>query len=608
MSNNKIRGNVEGVSRSRLERLEALLQMQMDATLLLDPEIGKELVSFTSETGREVALFVDRRGRLIDLAVGDASTVGLGDHDLRRGSHRLAGVRCIHTHPGSSDQLSSVDLSALRQLRLDCMAVIAAAEPHRGSVAFLVPNDLGEPAIEVAGPMNYERLCSFAWKEPVDFLEKSHTASPVWTNKEEPEKAFLIGLTGTGEEEPLAELAQLAETAGALVVGAITQRLDKPDPATYLGSGKVRELSLAVQVARADLLIVDDEVSPAQQRRLENLTGARVVDRTALILDIFASRARTREGQLQVELAQLQYLLPRLMGQGIALSRLGGGIGTRGPGETKLETDRRHLRRRISEIEAELSQVRKHRERLRQSRQRFDMPLLSMVGYTNAGKSTLSSRLVDMYGPQGGPSPGGEDKLFATLDPTTRRIRVPGQFDFLLSDTVGFIRKLPHGLVRAFRATLEEIVAADLLLHVVDAAHSDAVEQMNTVEKVLSEIGAEDKPVITVLNKIDKLQSDTIDPMLVPKGAWVAVSAHTGEGLEKLLTMVTSLLPRQLVTVDALIPYEQGKMIDQAHRLGKVHCVKYQTDGILIGAEIPQALAGVWQKEGWTLTDGGNRE
>ncbi|MBM7867258.1 GTPase HflX [Heliobacterium gestii] len=608
MSDQRIKGNLDGVARSRLDRLSGLLELQMDADLLLDPEVGKELVLFTSLTGREVALFVDRRGRVVDLAVGDAHTVAMSDHDGRRGTQRLAGVRCVHTHPGDSPHLSDVDLSALRQLRLDCMAVIAAAEPHRGSVACLSPG--GEVAIEMTGPLKYEKLCAFPWREAVRLYEKSASTVETVVTGAEKERAFLIGLEGNAfdEEPPLEELAQLAETAGAVVVGRMTQRLERPDRSTYLGSGKIRELSLAVQVTRADLLIADEELSPAQQRRLESLTGARVVDRTALILDIFASRARTREGKLQVELAQLQYLLPRLTGQGQALSRLGGGIGTRGPGETKLETDRRHLRRRMTELEGELNHVRHHRERLRHSRQRSDLPLISMVGYTNAGKSTLSSLLVSRLAPLGGPSPGGEDKLFATLDPTTRRIRLPGERDVLISDTVGFIRKLPHSLVRAFRATLEEIVAADLLLHVVDASHPAAVEQLKTVEAVLTEIGAGEKPVLTVLNKIDRVTANDMDGSLLPIGPWVALSAHTGEGVDTLLATIAQMLPSDRVTIDALIPYNQGNQIDSFYRSGVVRQVTYEAEGVRIRADVPKAFARLFRGGNAIKGDNGNGE
>ncbi|ABZ85110.1 GTP-binding domain protein [Heliomicrobium modesticaldum Ice1] len=534
-------------------------------------------------------MFADRRGRVVDLVVGDAHTVAMMDHDIRRGTRRLAGVRCIHTHPGDSPYLSDVDLSALRQLHLDCMAVIAAADPHCGSAAYLSPGS--DHAIESIGPLSYEKLCAFPWQEMVRRYEKRISSVDTTATGAEQERAFLIGLEDSvaGEERPLEELAQLAEAAGAVVVGQMTQRLERPDRATYLGSGKIRELTLALQVTRADLLIVDEELLPAQQRRLENLTGIRVVDRTALILDIFAGRARTREGKLQVELAQLHYLLPRLTGQGQALSRLGGGIGTRGPGETKLETDRRHLRRRMRDLEGELNHVRHHRERLRHSRQRLDLPLISMVGYTNAGKSTLSNLLVSRFAPFGGTSPAGEDKLFATLDPTTRRIRLLAERDVLLSDTVGFIRKLPHSLVRAFRATLEEIVAADLLLHIVDASHPAAVEQMRTVEAVLAEIGAGEKPILTVLNKIDRLQPGGIDALLRPPDPWVALSAYTGEGVDGLLEKIARLLPDDRVTIDVLIPYDEGKQIHHLYQIGVVRELTHEVEGVRVRADVPKA-------------------
>ncbi|MGB9803089.1 MAG: GTPase HflX [Desulfofundulus sp.] len=356
------------------------------------------------------------------------------------------------------------------------------------------------------------------------------------------EKVLLVSLQLPHEkenevEESLDELARLADTAGARVVGRVVQRSRRPDPATFLGRGKVRdEIAPACRELGVDLVICDQELSPAQVRNLEEALGVRVIDRTQLILDIFARRARTREGKLQVELAQLEYLYPRLTGRGAELSRLGGGIGTRGPGETKLETDRRRIKRRIAELRRKLEEVRRHRTLLRSRRQKAPVTLASLVGYTNAGKSTLLNALTGADVPV-------EDKLFATLDPTTRRLVLPNKEVVLLTDTVGFIRRLPHHLVAAFRATLEEVTEADLLLHVVDVSSPDYPARIEAVDQVLASLGAREKPTILVLNKIDRLTAE--EPWLVPADRpAVAVSALTGRGLDKLCQALNLLTYR----------------------------------------------------------------
>ncbi|MBO8142663.1 MAG: GTPase HflX [Firmicutes bacterium] len=337
------------------------------------------------------------------------------------------------------------------------------------------------------------------------------------------ERAILVGL-----DEDLDELAELVQSAGGSVAGRVVQRRARPVAATYIGKGKAAEVRDLVWETGADLVVVDDELSPAQARNLENLVEARVVDRTQLILDIFAQRARTKEGKLQVELAQLNYQLPRLAGAGTHLSRLGGGIGTRGPGETKLETDRRRIRRRIAEVRAELEDVRRTRAIQRAGRRRAGMPVVALVGYTNAGKSTLMNALTKA-------GVAAEDRLFATLDPTIRRVELTPGSEVLLADTVGFVRKLPHQLVAAFRATLEEVQEADVLLHVVDAAQAGADLRIEAVKGVLDELGVLGKPMVTAFNKLDK--ADDPDAVrawaaAVPRG--VAISARSGAGLKQL--------------------------------------------------------------------------
>ena len=347
-------------------------------------------------------------------------------------------------------------------------------------------------------------------------------------------------------DSSLEELAQLADTAGAVVVGRTVQRLESPNPAYYIGKGKVEEIASLKATQDYDLVIFDDELSPSQQRNLEKALKVKIIDRTALILDIFAQHARTREGALQVELAQHEYLLPRLVGQWVHLERLGGGIGTRGPGETQLETDRRLIRDRIRRLKAELEAVRRHRSLYRRRRARQGLPVVSLVGYTNAGKSTLMRALS-------GAEVHIEDKLFATLDPVTRRLSLPGDSFILLTDTVGFIQKLPHELVAAFRATLEELSEADLLLHVVDISHPNAADQHETVERTIAELGLAHKPRLTVLNKVDRLTRKGGDPVEGPiEGlkemeedscpGTVLVSALKGWGLQELLEGIEGLL------------------------------------------------------------------
>ena len=408
------------------------------------------------------------------------------------------------------------------------------------------------------------------------------------------ERAVLVGLETAAPsawniDDSIGELAHLTETAGAAVVATVIQKKGKPDPAYYVGEGKAREIEMVRSATEANLVIFDDELTPAQQRNLEEIIEGRIIDRTELILDIFAQRAATSEGKLQVELAQLNYMLPRLAGRGTEMSRLGGGIGTRGPGETKLEADRRTIRNRISSITRELETVRQRRTVQRQKRRDADLPLVALVGYTNAGKSSLLNTLTGAKVPV-------EDKLFATLDPTTRRYTLPDGQALLLTDTVGFIQKLPHHLIMAFRATMEEVVDADMLLHVVDASHPQAVEHCEAVFDVLREIDAADHPVITVLNKSDLPESGPMIERLhhaYPKS--VAVSAVTGDGLDDLAEMISEELSSWRVRIEELVPYGDP-VLGLIRARGRIISEVYREDGVAIVAEVDRMVAGQVRK------------
>lgn len=413
------------------------------------------------------------------------------------------------------------------------------------------------------------------------------------------ERAVLVGVELPGDhrvslEESMNELSRLADTAGAKVVGRLVQKKTRPDTTTFLGKGKAGELAPLCEECGADLVICDRELSPAQARNLEDIAGVRVIDRSRLILDIFACRAKTKEGKLQVELAQLNYLLPRLTGKGVELSRLGGGIGTRGPGETKLEVDRRRIRRRIAELKAELEEVRRHRELLRRGRKEAPVPQISIVGYTNAGKSTLLNKLT-------GAGVFVEDKLFATLDPTTRKVILPNNETVLLTDTVGFISNLPHHLVAAFRATLEEVVESDILMHVIDISHPNAREQAETVKDVLASLGAGHKPTIPVYNKVDIIGEGQIPPP-DPGEDPVLVSALSGYGMDDLLARIAREAARRRVIRQYFLPFSRSGLMRVLFENGRVISQAHGPEGVAMEVE----LEAVWASRFEAMLKGDN--
>ena len=445
-----INGNTQGIRQALLEQMETMQQIECERDEFLPEELMRQLARYTGLLGREISVYLSRGGDVLDVTVGDAQTVSLANINTRRSLTRLSGVRCIHTHPGGDSTLSGVDLQSLQRLRLDAMAAIGVSAEGQAtalSVAFLgEPAEDGQYNLLLTKPFSPARIPQAGLMQQIDEADRRiAAASP--PEERHTERALVVGLAESEDAPTLLELERLADTAGAKVVARIYQNRSRAEAGTYIGAGKARELSLMVQSADIDLVIMDDELTGAQVRNLEELIGCRVIDRTTLILDIFAQRASSRVGKLQVELAQMKYQLPRLSGLGVVLSRLGGGIGTRGPGETKLEMDRRRIRRRITDISRELEEVRRQRTLRRARRVRNEVPVAAIVGYTNAGKSSLLNLLS-------GADVLAEDKLFATLDPVTRRITLPCSMDCLLVDTVGFISKLPHELVNAFRSTL----------------------------------------------------------------------------------------------------------------------------------------------------------
>lgn len=405
--------------------------------------------------------------------------------------------------------------------------------------------------------------------------------------EETEERVILVGVSeqeGDDTEDSVTELLELAKTAGAKTVGVLIQKRELRHPGTYIGSGKVIELKELIEKTNATGIVCDDELSPAQLKNLESMLDTKVMDRTLVILDIFAARATTAEGKIQVELAQLKYRLGRLAGLGRSMSRLGGGIGTRGPGEKKLETDRRLIKNRISQLGRELKEVRQHREITRAQRKKKQAPVAAIVGYTNAGKSTLLNTLTDAGVLE-------EDKLFATLDPTTRVLMLPGQQEILLTDTVGFIRKLPHHLIEAFKSTLEEAKYADYILHVVDASNPQMDKQMHIVYETLTSLGIRDKKIITLFNKQDKREDD--EPLRDFKADHtLSVSAKYGTGLEALKDLLSKLLRENKILVERILPYDRAGILQQIRKTGELLEEEYRPEGIYIRAYVSQEVYG----------------
>lgn len=586
-----IYGNFDGIKNSILDNLKQIYDIKSEKVMLANFEIIDIMCDISSKIDREISVAIDRRGRVTSVAIGDSSTVEIPLINIKE--KKLSGIRIIHTHPNGNSKLSALDNSALIKLKLDCIVALAVNEGKCSdfSVGFCaIENDV--LVSESIDNLPLESIRTFDFMDKVNLLEKHIVNNDI--TEDSGERAVIVGCDN---EESLDELEELANACNVEVIYRAFQRRSKIDSAYYIGSGKAQEISMLCQAVRANLVIFDDELSGSHVRNLEEILGVKVIDRTTLILEIFARRAKTREAKIQVELAQLKYRLPRLMGLGTILSRTGAGIGTRGPGEKKLEIDRRHIRERVYDLQEELSKVRKIRETQREKRNKDNIPKISLVGYTNAGKSTLRNKLCDIVPVKDvavKEKVFEADMLFATLDITTRAIVLPDNRVSTLTDTVGFIRKLPHDLVEAFKSTLEEVVFSDLLVHVVDGSSSYAVEQIIAVEEVLKELNAHNLPLILAINKIDKAEADHIAAIKnyleeESKSEYenvIEISAVEEINLELLLQKFTELLPYKLQEVEFNIPYSDQAMVAFLHRNSNILEEEYREEGTYIKAQV----------------------
>ena len=561
----EIHGNTEGIRKTVLDELTTLYDVQLEPGQFMPQDLLQSLCGYSASMNREIAVYITRFGEVADVLIGRADSIDLPDLRLRRGERRLSMVRCVHTHPRATGELSDVDVSALLSMRFDAMCAVGVSEDGRSTsvqCAFLDAESEGH--VRRTELISARRLPQEEWLAEIERTDAAYRAANPATRTGR-ERAVLVGIES---EESLDELEELAKTAGAEMVLRVLQKRPKPDPVFCVGKGKAEELSLRCQAAQADLVIFDEELSGVMQKNLEETLRLKVVDRTALILDIFAARASTREGKLQVEMAQLRYRSQRLLGQGLVLSRLAGGIGTRGPGESKLEVNRRRIRERLTDLERELEQIERQRGLRRQSREKNGVPIVALVGYTNAGKSTLFNRLTgaDVY---------VENQLFATLDSVSRPIELPHGGKVLLVDTVGFIRKLPHELVKAFRATLEEARLADVLIMVLDGADAQMEGRRRTVEEVLDSLGATEAPRVEAVNKCDLIAPDA---QFLPGALYI--SASTGQSVEDLLLRVESELEAGAQEVRLLIPFSRYALVSRLHAMGGVLEQRHSEEGV----------------------------
>jgi GTP-binding protein HflX len=542
----KLFGNTTGLKANQIRRLENLYRRRIAPALLISYELTRDICHLSHEIRRQIGLLITRRGKIAFVIVGDHKNIVIPSiEDYRTASGRLKGLRCIHTHL-QNEPLTNDDLTDLSLLRLDMMAAIMTAEdgrPQHVLAAHILPKRSERKPYQMLPPLHPRHLnidCLSliqALETELGRVTSGHEANSF------KERALLISISSNSRQQAhqsLAELKQLAISSGLDIAGTMTQQRSKGDSKFLIGRGKLQDLAIMALQEGATVMIFDQELNPSQIRSITDQIDLKVIDRTQLILDIFAQRARTREGKLQVELAQLKYLLPRLVAKNTAMSRLTGGIGGRGPGETKLEINRRRVRDRIATLEKALSEVRKHRKQQRAQRQKKGLPVISIIGYTNAGKSTLLNTLTKSRVLV-------ESRLFATLDPSSRRLKFPKDIEVIITDTVGFIKDLPKDLMVAFRATLEELESADLLLHIIDISNPQYVKQIKAVDRILSDLRLRHTASIRVLNKMDLVTPETNERLSRKLGA-TTISAKDSSTLmpliEKMETIIEPLISR----------------------------------------------------------------
>ncbi|XZH52782.1 GTPase HflX [Clostridium perfringens] len=587
-----IHGNTDGIRNSVLKELEELYKINVPKYSVCTEDMINIISRLSSQIEREISVGINRKGKVISVAIGDSSSVEIPLIDIHE--KRLSGVRIIHTHPSGVSRLSALDISALMKLKLDTIMAIAVEEGKAkdASLGFCyVENEI--LISEEAPHLTIDKCLQINILDKINHVEEVIKTSNV--EEDDSERAILVGCD---TRESLDELEELAKACDIPTLEKVFQNRSKIDASFYIGRGKVLEIANIRQLTRANLVIFDDELSGAQVKNLEANLGVKVIDRTTLILEIFSRRAKTREAKIQVELAQLKYRAARLMGFGTVMSRTGGGIGTRGPGEKKLEIDRRHIRERIYDLQAELKKIKKIRETQRERRSKDKTSQVSLVGYTNAGKSTLRNTLcaesASTLATQAKDKVFEADMLFATLDTTTRAIKLPDNRDITLTDTVGFVSKLPHELVEAFKSTLEEVIYSDLLCHVVDASSDNAQEEIIAVEKVLGELKALESAKILVLNKIDKADEEKLNELEAKYSSIynkvVKISARERINLDDLLEAISEELPYTLKSKEYIIPYTAQQVVAYLHRNANVSEEEYREDGTYIKAEVDEEV------------------
>lgn len=590
-----INGNIDGIKEYLLKELDSLYEIRVNKNKVIEEEMLYLIASISNKINREINIAIDRKGNVIEISIGDSGSVQLPIMDVKE--RRLSGIRVIHTHPGGNPKLSNIDLSALIKLKLDCIASVGITEEGITGISLGFCNvEDNNLTYYIEGPMTIERLNEF------DVLKRINSVEDLLKNRNvvEDDKEYAI-LVGVDSEESLEELAELAKACNVQVVGKFMQKKNKIDSGFFIGSGKAQELSVFKQLKRANLIIFDDELNGIQVRNLEEITSCKVIDRTILILEIFARRARTREAKIQVELAQLKYRSGRLLGFGTTMSRTGGGVGTKGPGEKKLEIDKRRIREAIYDLKQELEKIRKTRIVQREKREESGIPKVSLVGYTNVGKSTLRNYLSDNY-PADNTSKKeavfAENMLFATLDTTTRAIVLPDKRVASLTDTVGFVRKLPHDLVEAFKSTLEEVSFADLIVHVIDVSSDTVIEQIIAVENVLRELQADNKSTILALNKCDMATEEQIVVLEEKFKDYkiVKISAKTGENIDEVLKLMVENLPQTTKLCEYLIPYSDTSIGAYLHRNSIVQSENYEENGLRISAIVNKEVYNKCEK------------